>query len=136
MRGRKPNVLSLTSSDVDRLHHIAHSDHLPGYQVRRARIVLALAAGQRKRDVAAQVECGVATVWRTGDRYRRDDLDGLLADRRGGQSGRLEQVTPCATGANHRIGLFGADCQGLAHHALVERGLGPSSRARRYRWLD
>lgn len=94
MRGRKPNVLSLASSDVDPLHHIAHSDHLPWYQVRRARIVLALAAGQRKRDVAAHVECGVATVWRACDRYRRDGLDGLLADRREGQSGRLEQITP------------------------------------------
>jgi transposase len=67
---------------------------LPWYQVRRARIVLALAAGQRKRDVAAQLECGVATVWRTSERYRQDGLEGLLADGREGRSGRLEQITP------------------------------------------
>ena len=94
MRGRKPSVLSVAPSDEDRLHTTAHSDSLPWYQVRRARIVLALAAGQRKRDVAAQMECGVATVWRTCERYRRDGLEGLLADGREGRSGRLEQITP------------------------------------------
>ena len=56
MRGRKPSVLSVAPSDEDRLHTTAHSDSLPWYQVRRARILLALAAGQRKRDVAAQME--------------------------------------------------------------------------------
>ena len=94
MRGRKPSVLSLAPSDEDRLHTTAHSDSLPWYQVRRARILLALAAGQRKRDVAAQMECGVATVWRACERYRRDGLEGLLADGREGRSGRLEQITP------------------------------------------
>jgi transposase len=94
MRGRKPNVPPLAPADLDRLQHIAHSDSLPWYQVRRARIVLALAAGQRKRDIAAQVDCGVATVWRAAERYRRDGLDGLLTDRREGQSGRLELITP------------------------------------------
>ena len=94
MRGRKPSVLSVAPSDEDRLHTTAHSDSLPWYQVRRARILLALAAGQRKRDVAAQMECGVATVWRACERYRRDGLEGLLADGREGRSGRLEQITP------------------------------------------
>lgn len=60
MRGRKPSVLSLDPSDIERLHTTAHSDCLPWYQVRRAKIVLALAAGQRKREVAARLECGVA----------------------------------------------------------------------------
>ena len=94
MRGRKPSVLSVAPSDEDRLHTTAHSDSLPWYQVRRARILLALAAGQRKRDVAAQMGCGVATVWRACERYRRDGLEGLLADGREGRSGRLEQITP------------------------------------------
>ena len=76
MRGRKPSVLSLAPSDEDRLHTTAHSDSLPWYQVRRARILLALAAGQHKRDVAAQMECGVATVWRACERYRRDGWRG------------------------------------------------------------
>jgi transposase len=94
MRGRKPKLLSIASPDIDRLHKIAHSDILPWYQVRRARIVLALAAGERKCAIAAQLECGEATVWRTCERYRQDGLDGLLADGREGHSGRLEQITP------------------------------------------
>jgi transposase len=94
MRGRKPSVVSLDPSDIDRLHITAHSDSLPWYQVRRARILLALAAGQRKRDVAMHMECGVATIWRTCERYRQEGLDGLLADGREGRSGRLEQITP------------------------------------------
>ena len=94
MRGRKPSVLSLAPSDEDHLHTTADSDSLPWYQVRRARILLALAAGQRKRAVAAQMECGVATVWRACERYRRDGLEGLFADGREGRSGRLEQISP------------------------------------------
>jgi transposase len=94
MRGRKPKLLSIPSPDIDRLHKIAHSDILPWYQVRRARIVLALAAGERKCDVATRLECGEATVWRTGERYRQEGLDGLLAEGREGHSGRPEQITP------------------------------------------
>src|SRR5262245_5181669 len=79
---------------MDRLRITAHGDCLPWYQVRRARIVLAVAAGQRTRDVASPLDCGVATVRRTCERYRREGLDGLLADGREGRSGRLEQITP------------------------------------------
>jgi transposase len=94
MRGRKPSFLSLAPLDCDRLHLIAHSDRLPWFQVRRARIVLAMAAGERKSAVAARMECGEATVWRTCERYRQEGLDGLLADGREGHSGRLQQITP------------------------------------------
>src|SRR5271156_293867 len=81
-------------NDSNRLFPTDTSDSLPWYQVRRAKIVLALAAGQRKCDVAAQTECGVATVWRTCERYRQDGLKGLLADGREGRSGRPEQIAP------------------------------------------
>jgi transposase len=94
MRGRRPDLLSIPPPELDRLQKAAHSDTLPWYQVRRARIVLAIAAGDRKGDVAAQMECGEATVWRTCERYRLEGLDGLWADRRQGRSGRLEQITP------------------------------------------
>ena len=94
MRGRKPDALSIAFSDKDRLQSVAHSDTLPWYQVRRARIVLAMAAGNRKGSVAARMGCGEATVWRTCERYRRDGLDGLLVDGRRRRSGRLERITP------------------------------------------
>ena len=52
--------------------------------MQRARILLAIAAGQRKRAVAAQLECDEATVWRACERYRRDGLESLFADGREG----------------------------------------------------
>ena len=52
MRGRKPEVLTILSPDVSELERIAHSDTSPWYQVRRARIVLGIAAGQRREDLA------------------------------------------------------------------------------------
>src|SRR4051794_16655139 len=94
MRGRKPDRLSVLADDLEQLQKTAHSDVLPWYQVRRSRIVLALAAGERKCDVAAHLDCGAATVWRTCERYRLRGLAGLLTDGREGRSGRLEQITP------------------------------------------
>ena len=113
MRGRKPSALSLAPSDIDRLHTTAHGDCLPWYRVRRARIVLAVAAGQRTRDVAAHLDCGAATVWRTCARYRQQGLDGLWADGREGRSGRLEQITPVQR----------AQIVGLARLEPVAKGL-------------
>ena len=47
MRGRKPEALTIHSPDLSELERIARSDALPWYQVRRARIVLGIAAGRR-----------------------------------------------------------------------------------------
>jgi transposase len=62
--------------------------------VRRAKIVLAIAAGERQHSVATRLECDEATVWRVCERYRHGGLAGLLADGRLGHSGRLEQISP------------------------------------------
>lgn len=94
MRGRRPDLLSLVPHDRQNLQQMAHSDSLPWYQVRRARIVLAMAAGERKCVIAARMGCGSATVWRTCERYRQHGLEGLLVDDRHDRSGRLEQITP------------------------------------------
>ena len=61
MRGRKPEVLTIHSPDISELERIAHSDTSPWYQVRRARIVLGIAAGQRREDLATQLECDEST---------------------------------------------------------------------------
>ena len=94
MRGRKPSVLSLAPSDEDRLHTTADSDSLPWYQVRRARILLALAAGQLasvmsplkwdavQRPFGEPVNAIAGMAWR-GCRHGRE-----------GRSGHLEQITP------------------------------------------
>ena len=94
MRGRSPNPLTVRVQDRDRLVKTAHSDCLPWYQVRSARIVLALASGDRKSAIADQMGCDEATVWRTCERYRQHGLDDLLCDHRQGRSGRVAQITP------------------------------------------
>src|ERR1700738_4315112 len=94
MRGRKPDVLTIVSPDISELERIAHSDALPWYQVRRARIVLGIAAGQRREDLATQLECDESTIWRTCRRYRGRGLSGVLADQRQGHSGRDLGITP------------------------------------------
>ena len=49
MRGRKPRCLTIAAADVPVLQWIAASDGLPEYQVQRARMVPAIAAGQPHR---------------------------------------------------------------------------------------
>ncbi len=94
MRGRKPEVLTIHSPHTSELERIAHSDASPWSQVRRARIVLGIAAGQRREDLATQLECDESTIWRTCQRYRDWGLSGLLADQRQGHSGRDLGITP------------------------------------------
>jgi transposase len=94
MRGRKPESLTIPSSDVIELERIAHRDTSPWYQVRRARIILGIASGQRQEDLASQLGCDESTVWRTCQRYLALGLDGLLADYRQGHSGRDLSITP------------------------------------------
>ena len=94
MRGRRPEPLTIAPPDADTLRAVAHSDSLPWFQVRRARIVLALAAGGRRRPLAARLDCDEATVWRTCERYRREGLAALFSDSRQGRSGRLEEISP------------------------------------------
>src|SRR6266545_5008562 len=94
MRGRKPEVLRILPSETSELERIAHSDTSLWYQVRRARIVLGITAGQQREDLAAQLECNESTIWRTCQRYRDLGLTGLLADQRQGRSGRDLGITP------------------------------------------
>jgi DNA invertase Pin-like site-specific DNA recombinase len=82
MRGRKPHPVTIARADYPVLCWIAKGEGLPWYQAQRARIVLAIAAGERTRAVAKQNRCDVATVWRTCRRYEQSGLSGLLADGR------------------------------------------------------
>src|SRR5262249_26508627 len=61
MRGRRPSPLSIDSHDCAILQEVARSETLPWYQVRRARTILAIAAGQRTADVASHLECDGGT---------------------------------------------------------------------------
>jgi transposase len=94
MRGRRPDTLAIPTSDNSRLQRIVRSESSPWFQVRRARIVLGIAAGQRCEVLANQCNCVASTIWRTCQRYRRSGLVGLLADERRGHSGRDLQISP------------------------------------------
>ena len=94
MRGRRPEKLTIARRDADALHAAAHSSSLPWFQVQRAKIVLAIAAGEHQSSVAARLECDEATVWRTCQRYCRGGLATLFTDGRRGNSGRLQQISP------------------------------------------
>ena len=94
MRGRRPKELKITSSDLVELQRIARSEISPWFQVRRARIVLGIAAGRRRSVLASQCDCSESTVWRTCQRYRHQGRVCLLADQRRGHSGRDLQITP------------------------------------------
>jgi len=94
MRGRGPEPLTIAPPDADTVRAVAHSDSLPWFQVRRARIVLALAAGERRRPLAARRGCDAATGWRTCERSRRAGLAALFSEGRQGHAGRLEEIAP------------------------------------------
>lgn len=94
MRGRRPDKLTIARRDREVLPAIAHHGSLAWFQVQRAKIVLAIAAGERQCSVAARLECDEATVWRACQRYRQAGLAGLLADGRQGHAGRPQQISP------------------------------------------
>ena len=98
MRGRKPRALELARADVRLLEQLARSQTRPWFQVRRARIVLAVAGGARTRVLADQVECDTATIWRTCRLYEAAGLEGLLAH--APRSGHPEQISPLGPRTN------------------------------------
>ena len=130
MRGRKPRPIEIVPDDIPLLQHIAHSQTLSWYQVRRARILLGIAHGARTEILAFLTQCAESTVRRTCRRYERLGLSGLLdAPTR---SGRPIAISPPATCPDRRTGLLGARGRGPAHYPLDQRGPGPTGRRRRY----
>jgi transposase len=94
VRGRRPAKLTIARRDQNALHSTAQGSSLPWFQVQRAKIVLAIAAGERQGSVAARLECDEATVWRACARYRHDGLAGLFADGRQGNAGHPQLISP------------------------------------------
>ena len=118
MRGRKPCPLAIAAHDRTVLQEVARSETLPWYQVRRARTVLAIAAGQRTEAVASNLECDTGTVWRTCRRYKGTGLHGLLEEHP--TTGSPDPDFPPPACSDRRTRLLGADRQRIAHHPLVE----------------
>lgn len=92
MRGRQPRLVTITQSDLATLQAVAHSRCLPWFQVQRARIVLAVAAGAPIQTVASRMACDRTTVWRVCRRYESGGRDHLLHDEP--RSGRPQEISP------------------------------------------
>jgi hypothetical protein len=116
MRGRRPLPLSLSPGDRSILQEVARSRSLPFSQVQHARVVLAIAEGQRVQEVAAWMRCDPSTVWRLRRRYEQGGLDRLLADRP--RCGTPTQISPPPARPDRRTGLPGAGGPGAAPHPL------------------
>jgi hypothetical protein len=117
MRGRRPHPLTIAAADASLLRAIAHSRRLAWFQVQHARIVLAVAAGERVGDVARRLECDRTTVWRVCRRYERGGLKGLLTD--APRPGHPQEISPPPAGTDRRTRLPGARRQGAAYYPLV-----------------
>jgi Winged helix-turn helix len=126
MRGGRPRPLAIPAADTPILEAVARSRRLAWFQVQHARIVLAVAAGQRVGDVASRLECDRATVWRICRRYEQGGLEKLLLD--DPRLGRPQEISPPAARPDRRTGLPGAGRRGAARHPLVQRRLGQSGR--------
>jgi Homeodomain-like domain len=125
MRGRRPRPLEIAPHDVPILQQIARSRSLPWYQVQRAQILLAVAAGEPIRSLAIRTQCNPSTVWRICRRYEDAGLPDLLEPAQ--RAGRPARISPPATRPDRSTGLLGAGRQGVAHHPLDEPGSGPPS---------
>jgi len=131
MRGRKPRPLTLSKAEAPILEFIAHNRRLAWFQVQHARIVLAVAAGERIGPIARRLECDRTTIWRVCQRYREGGVRNILAD--DPRSGHPQEISPPPARPDRRVGLPGTARQGVAHHPLVQRGLGGPSYRRRDR---
>src|SRR5258708_5724474 len=125
MRGRSPKSLTIARGDLPILLQLAHSQSSPWYLVRRARTVLAIAAGQRTHVVAAQMQCDVDTVRRTSRCYASAVLAALLA--RPQRPGRPSRLSPPGVDPNHSTPFLGPGRWRFAYHALVDGGRGRAS---------
>jgi hypothetical protein len=105
MRGRKPRPLTIAPADLPVLRLIAQGNGLPWYQVRRAQIVIGMAAGRRSAELSQETGCDTSTIWRLCRRYEQGGLSGLLAD------GRKKRLTPVSSSA---ASLFGSTPPGYA----------------------
>jgi transposase len=83
--------IRLRRGDHRRLSHVVRRRTTPHRVVERAQIVLASAAGQSGTTICARLGVSRPTVTLWLDRYERDGMAGLLADRP--RSGRPKQIT-------------------------------------------
>ena len=123
MRGRKPDYLFITAPDQQLLEDMARSRTLSWFQVQRARILLAIAAGERVQTVASRMSCDPSTVWRVCRRYQQQGLDSVRQEAH--RTGRPARISPPGTRPDCGVGLFGTGRERAAYHPLEQSGLSP-----------
>lgn len=88
---RKPAPFNLTVNDQLELEGWLRTSTLSQNLVQRARIVLALDAGESPKDAAERLETSTATVFKWRNRYIEQGLSGLQDAPRPGQPRKLDQ---------------------------------------------
>lgn len=106
MSGRHPIPVVLAEPDLLVLQETARSQSLPFWQVRRARTLLAVADGERIKDVAQRLGCGIATVRRTCRLYQNGGLGAALY--RIKPPGRPARLSPPGPRPDRGAGLLSA----------------------------
>ena len=125
MRGRRPRPLEIAPHDVPILQQIARSRSLPWYQVQRAQVLLAVAAGEPIRTLAIRTQCNPSTVWRICRRYEDAGLPDLLEPPQ--RAGRPARISALQRAQIVQLACLEPVAKGLPHHPLDEPGSGPSS---------
>ena len=106
MRGRRPRPLEIAPHDVPILQQIARSRSLPWYQIQRAQILLAVAAGEPIRTLAIRTQCNPSTVWRICRRYEDAGLPDLLEPPQ--RAGRPAWISPPGASGSDPFGASGS----------------------------
>ena len=125
MRGRKPRRFLLAAHDKPILKQIACSRTLPWFQVKRARVVLAIAEGARVQTVAFQLQCDPSTVWRLCRRYEEAGLEGVLAEVP--HAGHPIEISPLQRAQIVQLACLEPIAKGLYITHWSKSGLGPRS---------
>src|SRR5262249_58492296 len=102
MRGRRPRPLEIAPDDAPTLQQIARSRSLPWYQIQRAQILLAVAAGEPIGPLAVRTQSDPSTVWRVCRRYEVSGLPDLLRPPQ--RTGRPARLSPPATSPDRPVG--------------------------------
>jgi len=70
--------LFLDAADVAMLEEIANCPVWPEFQIRKAKVIMAMANGGRVCEVSEQLGYGPTSIWRFRDQFRKGGVAGLL----------------------------------------------------------
>jgi transposase len=133
--------VDLEEGERQQLEALVTGGHRAVRRVKRAQILLSAAAGQTDEAIAATVQVGTSTVYRTKRRFVEESLEAALSEdpRPGGKrklTGSEEALliaTACSTPPKGRarwtLALLAEAVVALTRHAQVDRG-GPLRHAR------